>query len=280
MSEPPALTAPLTDGQVPSDVRLGWSESPPPKVSGLQQWWALTARILAVMVKTELPVAIITPLIFTLGFYLPLRYVMKFQGIDYAQFVMPIIVLNTMSFTMNSVALRSAYEAASGLSDRMRTMPISALAPFGARIVSGVIRSIISLIAALLYGYAIGFRFVAGFGQAVLFCAFSLAVGTMLSIGADGLGSYTKSPEALSQALTLPVIIFGMLSTGFVPETGFPHWIRPFVRNQPISQFSVSMRDMAEHGVSFHVLWPSLIWLGLGFLVFTPFAVWVNGRRG
>ncbi|MFE3756837.1 ABC transporter permease [Nocardia tengchongensis] len=253
---------------------------PPARPSSFAQWRALTGRVVWVMfTKGEMLVAVIVPLVFTLGFYLPLRYVMKFQGIDYAQFVMPIIVLQTMSFTMMSNAQLAAFEAMTGLNTRMQTMPIGPMVPLVSRLSAGFVRSVVSLLAALIWGHLIGFRFVAGWGQAALFCGFALAVGTVLAIGADGLGSLTKSPESLSQALTLPTLIFGMFSCGFVPENGFPVWVRPFVRNQPISQFSFAMRDMAAHGVSWNVLWVPLVWLGGLLVVFLPLAVWASMRR-
>lgn len=257
-----------------------FAELPVARLSSFAQWRALTGRIIRTMAtKGELIVAMVTPLVFTLGFYLPLRYVMKFQGIDYAQYVMPIIVLQTMAFTMMSNAQLAAFEALTGLSTRLQTMPIGALVPFTSRICAGLVRSITSLAAAVAFGHLIGFRFVAGFGQAVLFCLFSLAVGTVLAIGADALGSLTKSPELLSQALTLPTLIFGMLSCGFVPERSFPEWIRPFVRNQPISQFSFALRDMTADGVTWQVLWVPLLWLiGLS-VVFIPVAIWASVRR-
>lgn len=269
------MSAPALDAR----ARL-FSDMPRARLSAFAQWRALTGRIVWTMAtKGELIVAVVTPLVFTLGFYLPLKFVMKFSGIDYAQFVMPIIVLQTMSFTMMSNAQIAAFESMTGLNTRMQTMPIGMLVPLTSRISAGLVRSVTSLIAAIVFGYIIGFRFVAGFGQAALFCAFSLAVGTVLAIGADALGCLTKSPESLSQALTLPTLIFGMLSCGFVPESGFPHWIRPFVRNQPISQFSFAMRDMAAGGVSWHVLWVPLVWLGGLAACFVPLAIWASVRR-
>ncbi|WP_330252200.1 ABC transporter permease [Nocardia sp. NBC_00565] len=271
------MTAPAVER---SDATSLFAELPVARLSSFAQWRALTGRIVRTMaVKGELIIAMVTPLVFTLGFYLPLRYVMKFQGIDYAQFVMPIIVLQTMAFTMMSNAQLSAYEALTGLSTRLQTMPIGMLVPLSARVAAGLVRSLTSLTAAIFFGYMIGFRFVAGPGQAVLFCAFSIAVGTVLALGADALGSLTKSPESLSQALTLPTLIFGMLSCGFVPEGSFPLWIRPFVRNQPISQFSFAMRDMAQDGVGWNVLWVPLTWLVGMAIVFTPLAVWASVRR-
>lgn len=78
------------------------------KPSGFVQWQALTGRALWTMLtKGELLVAVIAPLIFTVGFYLPLKFVMGLQGIDYAQFLMPIIVLQAMAFTAISAAQRA-----------------------------------------------------------------------------------------------------------------------------------------------------------------------------
>ncbi|MGK8485775.1 ABC transporter permease [Nocardia asiatica] len=271
-----AATAPEHTG---AEVSL-FAELPAPRLSSFAQWRALTGRIIWTMAtKGELIVAMVTPLVFTLGFYLPLRYVMKIQGVDYAQYVMPIIVLQTMAFTMMSNAQLAAFEAMTGLSTRLQTMPIGTLVPFTARICAGLVRSVTSLTAAVLFGHLIGFRFDAGLGQAVLFCAFSLGVGTVLAIGADALGSLTKSPESLSQALTLPTLIFGMLSCGFVPERNFPEWIRPFVRNQPISQFSFALRDMAADGVTWQVLWVPLVWLVGLAAAFVPLAIWASVRR-
>lgn len=257
-----------------------FSDMPESKPNSFAQWRALTGRIVWVMAtKGELIIACIVPLVFTLGFYLPLKFVMSFKGIDYAQFVMPIIVLQTMSFTMMSNAQLAAFEAMTGLNTRMQTMPIGKMVPLLARLSAGLVRSVVSLAAAIGWGHLIGFRFVAGWQQAMWFVLFSLAVGTVLAIGADGLGSLTKSPESLSQALTLPTLIFGMMSCGFVPESGFPEWIRPFVRNQPISQFSFALRDMAEGGVSWQVLWVPLVWLVGAAVIFTPLAVWASVRR-
>ncbi|WP_433606598.1 ABC transporter permease [Prescottella agglutinans] len=258
--------------------RIGSHRRPDP--NGFQQWLALTGRSLRSMVKTgELAVAVIAPLIFTIGFYLPLRFVMKLQGIDYAQFLMPIIVLQAMAFTAISASQLASVEALHGLTTRLKTMPVAGPVPLISRMTSSLVRSTITLTAALLYGYAIGFRFSAGAAQAALFCLLALTISLTLSLGADAIGTLAKSPEATAQALALPQLILGMLSSGFVPESGFPEWIRPFVRNQPISQFSFAMRDMAEGGVTASVLFPAVAWCVGLMVVFAPLAWWASVRR-
>jgi len=249
--------------------------------SGFHQWRALSGRSIRAMVREgQLFIAIIAPLVFTIGFYLPLKFVMQIKGIDYAQFLMPIIVLQAMAFTAISASQVAARESANGFTTRLKTMPVSAPAPLTSRMTSSFFRSVVALTAALLFGHVIGFRFSAGFWQAAAFCGFGLLIGVTLSLGADAIGSLAKSPEATSQALALPQLILGMLSCGFVPEEGFPEWIRPFVRNQPISQFSFAMRDMAEGGITASVLLPAALWCAGLLVVCAPLAVWASVRRG
>ncbi|NLU81720.1 ABC transporter permease [Rhodococcus sp. HNM0569] len=246
-----------------------------------RQWLALSRRSLHTMwVHGQLFVAVLAPLIFTVGFYLPLRLVMRFQGIDYAQFVMPIIVLQAMAFTAISAAHRAATEASNGMKARFQTMPVAAGVPLAARLTGCLVHSTVSLAAALTYGHVIGFRFSGGVGQAIAFCAFALLVGFTLTAGADALGTATRSPEVTSQALTLPQLILGMFSSGFVPVTQFPDWAQGFVRNQPISQFAGSMRALADGTATLGQLVPSFVWCAGLIVVFVPLAIWANVRRG
>lgn len=251
-----------------------------PRPSGIQQWLALTSRILRIMVtKGELIVALIVPLVFALSFYLPLKFIMQTRNVDdYAQYVMPIIVLQSMGFTAMSAAQRAAFEALTGLNTRMQSMPVATLAPLAARMTSAFVRSFAALIASIGWGYMIGFRF-AAFDQAIYFALFAMAVGAVLALGADAIGTLTESPEAVSQAITLPYLILGMLSSGFTPVSEFPDWIEPFVRNQPISHFSYVLRDLSAGGVTFEVLAPALAWLAGLAVVLCPIGVWAGTRR-
>nr|WP_238559086.1 ABC transporter permease [Rhodococcus rhodnii] len=246
-----------------------------------RQWLALSGRNLHTMVVYgQFFVAVLAPLIFTVGFYLPLRLVMRFQGIDYAQFVMPIIVLQAMAFTAISAAHRAATEASNGMNSRFQTMPVTTGVPLAARMTASLAHATVSLTAALIYGHVIGFRFESGLRDAVLFCVFALLVAFVLTTAADALGSLVRRPEITSQTLTIPQLVLGMFSAGFVPVTQFPEWAQGFVRNQPISQFSISMRAMADGSITWHLATPSLLWCVGLLAVFVPLAVWANVRRG
>ncbi|WP_137725374.1 ABC transporter permease [Prescottella subtropica] len=251
-----------------------------PNPTGLSQWWALTARAVAQQFRNgTILISVLAPFITGLGFYLPLKYIMKFQGIDYAQFILPIVVLQSMSYTVMNIANTAARESVTGLTARMQTMPVASLAPLMSRISVGVVQSLVSLAAATAFGYLIGFRFTGNWLTIVLFCLVALVFATVLSFGADMIGCLTRSPEATAQALTLPQLILGMMSCGFVPESGFPEWVRPFVRNQPVSQYSFALRDLAEGHINWNILFPSFMWtVGLA-VVLIPMALWASTRR-
>ncbi|MFF0818495.1 ABC transporter permease [Rhodococcus sp. NPDC003318] len=252
-----------------------------PELSITGQWLALTGRNVRRMWTTgQLFIAVLAPAIFTIGFYLPLRFVMKFQGIDYAQFVMPIIVLQAMAFTAISAAGKAALEASNGMNSRFQTMPVFAGVPLASRMSASFVHCTISLAAALAYGHIIGFRFTGTAANTALFIGMSLAIAMTLSLMGDLIGTLSKSPEVTSQALTLPQLILGMFSAGFVPVSQFPEWSQWFVRNQPISQFSISMRAIADGTVTLHLMTPSILWCVGLFAVFTPLTVWANVRRG
>lgn len=252
-----------------------------PEPSWPQQWLTLSERGLRTMwVRGQFFIAVVAPLIFTVGFYLPLRLVMQFQGVDYAQFVMPIIVLQAMAFTAISAAHRAATEASNGMKARFQTMPVAAGVPLAARMSASLAHSLLSLAAAITYGYVIGFRFQGGLAYTFGFLALALLVGFTLTTAADALGTLTKSPEVTSQALTLPQLILGMFSSGFVPVEQFPSWAQGFVRNQPISQFSESLRAMSEGSITFGLVFPSLLWCAGLAAIFIPLSIWANVRRG
>jgi len=74
-----------------------------PEPSALQQWWALTVRsIVPTLRNGEWATAVAASVIFTAGFYIPLKDFMgaATHGISssYAQYLTPLIALQAISF--------------------------------------------------------------------------------------------------------------------------------------------------------------------------------------
>lgn len=261
-----------------------------PNPSPLAQWWVLTFRFISPTLRNgELAITIASSAIFTAGFYIPLHQLMAVatRGIasSYAQYIMPLIALQAITFAAMSTAFRAATDSVRGIDRRFRSMPIAPVTPVAARISAAVYRCLVSLAVALICGQVIGFRFHRSAVYIVAFCALVLIIGAMLSFGADLLGTATRNPEAMTPLLILPPLIFGLLSVGVQPVAQFPHWIQPMVRNQPVSKFVDTLRalagDTAPFGgsVTWSVVAPTLAWLcGLGAIL-VPASATVLSRR-
>lgn len=266
-------------------MTLTWPDRSDPAVTAdrwtfARQWAVMTGRgVRSAARQGEFTIAVVMPVVFALGFYLPLRLIMADRGIDYAQFLMPIIVLQAVAFTAVAAAQRATLDKLRGMSRRLASMPVHSLVPLASRMSTSLIRSVVSIAVALAFGALLGFAFDGGPGYAAAFIAFSLAVGLVLAIGADSLGLLARSPEATSQLLVLPQLVLGMLSTGFVPESGFPGWAQPFARNQPVSHFASVMRELAAGDPTWATAQPALIWLGALAVVFVALAHYTQTHR-
>ncbi|MBC7302546.1 MAG: ABC transporter permease [Nocardia sp.] len=286
LTELPGATARIRhDGGVQTTDEPGTDRSP---TAALTQWWVLTQRLIRPAWRTgEIFTALLAPVVFTIGFYVPLDLVMTVYGhglSSYAQFLMPMIVMQAAAFCAITAAFRSATDARDGLDLRFATLPMPRWVPFAARITVAAHRAVIAVGAALVCGTVIGFRFYGSGWHTAAFLAFSLLIATALCCGADLLGSVSAGPEATTQILVLPQLIFGMVSTGFAPASQFPSWIQVFVRNQPVSQFVDALRALAGDptgnagAVDLAMLGPALAW-AIGILVGCGGLAWRHAAR-
>ncbi|HZE16401.1 MAG TPA: ABC transporter permease [Mycobacterium sp.] len=260
-----------------------------PTTSTVQQWWVLTVRVIKPTLRNgELGTQVAAPVMFTVNFYLPLKQIMGAftHGMSsYAQYLMPLIALQAITFAAVSAAFRSATDSVQGINRRFRAMPIALLTPLTARMSASMYRCCIALAVSLACGYVIGFRFHGGVAHTVGFWLLVLLIGGTLALLGDLIGAANKNPEATTPLLLPPLFVLGLLSVGLEPVERFPTWIRGFVRDQPTSQYVYALRALAGDStpaagaVNWSVIAPPLIWL-TGFLVIiVPLHVLVSRRR-
>lgn len=243
-----------------------------------EQWSALSERgIRAAIREGDLILGFASPLVFFVCFFVPLRRSMEAAGIDYAQYLLPLIVVQSMFFASMFAADRAAREVSGGMGTRLRALPVRAWVPPAARMSSNLVRMTVALTGALVIGSAFGFRFHDP-ASAVVFVAVALAFGIALAIASDALGTVTGNPELGSTVLFVPQLLLVMISTGFVPAEGFPGWIQPFVRNQPVSQVTGALRGLAE-GRYTEELTVAAAWIAGGVILGAVAAVRVERKR-
>lgn len=240
----------------------GRDDEAEPHARATTQLWVLTGRGVAGIVRNgEFVFAFVAPVLLAVCFYLPLRSIMDADpGMDYAQFLMPIIALQSVGFVASSAAMRAANDATRGVNTRFRTLPMRTWVPATARLCTNTVLLVLSLVCAAVTSLVMGWRPEGTALDTVGLFAVALVVGILIAAVSDGVGLLSNSPEATSQALSLPILILGMMSTGFVPEDQFPEWIAPFVRNQPISQFATAMRALGDGTATREILTPTFWW--------------------
>jgi ABC-2 type transport system permease protein len=249
---------------------------------------ALTERMVLGTLRDDLPFAILAPVGYFLVFNFALRNVIDTGGMSYPQYLLPVIIVQTILLGAMTTVDRAARDQGSDFGVRLRTLPISAVVPLTARMLYCLLRGALALLTALALGYMFGFRMVGGFFYAAAFAVLVLTLTLALSLGADATGAGiagagTAGAEigksgAASQFLVVPQLLLIMLSTGMAPADSFPDWLHPFVRYQPVSEVTETLRGFATGHVMAGNLATSLAWcLGL-LVVFGAFAVRMQRR--
>lgn len=239
---------------------------------------ALTERILSTTLRDDLPLAILAPVGYLLLFDFVFRNIIDVGPMTYAQYVLPAIVIQTMFLGAMTTVDRAARDRRSEFGVRLQTLPVPAVVPLMARMTYCVLRGIVSLAASIAVGYVLGFRIRGGFAYAVAFILFVLLMTLAISLAADAAGSRAAKTGIAqggtsSQLYMVPQMLLVMLSTGTAPIESFPDWLHPFVRNQPVSQVTETLRGFSGGHVVVNNLTTSLTWCLVLLVIFGPIAL-------
>lgn len=218
------------------------------------------------------------PIIYLAGFTVALHGLVDTGRVHYSQYLLPAVVVQSMIFVALMTADRSARDHVSGLGERLHTLPIAAAVPVSARMAATLVRAVLALVVAVVAGYAFGFRMAGGPAYAAAFVLIALVLCLAVALGADALGSRTKSLQGASYVLFVPQLLLFMLSTGLAPEETFPRWLRPYVRDQPVSQVAETLRNLAAGHVVPGNLVSSLVWCSGMLILFGAIAVRMQRR--
>lgn len=226
----------------------------------------------------EMIFEILSPAAYLVGFGVALHGLIDTGKISYSQYLLPAVVVQSMIVVGLLTADRASRDHLSGFGERVRTLPVAAAATVTARTAATLMRGLLSLLVAMAAGYVFGFRMTGGLGYTVVFLFVALLLCLGVTLGADALGSRAKSAQGASHLLFVPQLLLFMLSTGLAPEKTFPDWLRPYVRNQPVSQFAETLRGLANGTVVLANLAASLIWCGGMVLVFGAITLRIQRR--
>ncbi|WP_320064893.1 ABC transporter permease [Micromonospora sp. RTGN7] len=216
------------------------------------------------------------PLIASLGFNIAmvLMFAYLFGGAlqvpgggSYREFLMPGMFAMTMVFGISLTTVAVSADMDRGVTDRLRSMPVSPLAPLIGRAVADMLFAVVTLAVMVLAGLAVGWRAhgsvgdtLAGFGL-ILLLRFALVwVGIFL-------GLVMKGQEAVAGVQTLEFPL-GFLSNAFVSPATMPGWLGAVAEWNPLSATVGAIRELfgnpgwggeswvVQHYPAMAVIWP------------------------
>ncbi|MCG5452096.1 MULTISPECIES: ABC transporter permease [Micromonospora] len=228
------------------------------------------------------------PLIASLGFniLIVLMFAYLFGGAlqvpgggSYREFLMPGMFVMTMVFGISLTTIAVAEDLERGVTDRLRSMPVSPLAPLAARAVADMLFALVTLGVLLLTGLAIGWRAHGGVGATLAAVGLILLLRFALIWVGIFLGLVTRGQTAVVAVQTLEFPL-GFLSNAFVAPSTMPAWLGAVAAWNPLSATVGATRELfgnpgwggdswaAQHYQLLAVLWPLVL-----VAVFLPLSV-------
>ena len=246
-----------------------------PRFSALRNGWILTQRELLHWVRQ--PAMPIFGLLFSIMLLLMFGFLFGGAieipgGGDYVTFLLPGMFTLTMLFGLESTMLAMSTDAAKGITDRFRSMPIHSSAVALGRSGADMASSILNLAVLLVGGLLIGWRISTDLGSALLAVLLLLWLRFALLWVGIFLGLAFRSPGA-TMAVQVLVWPIGFLSNVFVAPETMPGWLGAVAEWNPISATATATRQlfgnptgitsgwMADVALGMAVAWPLVITL-------------------
>ncbi|HEU5150704.1 MAG TPA: ABC transporter permease [Iamia sp.] len=248
----------------------------------------VAARTVRQFVRT--PQLLVVATVQTAMFLLIFRYVMggaiRSGGLAYVDFLVPGFLVSGILFTGSGAAAGVAEDTATGVHDRLRSLPIPRLSIVAGRSLADVALLAWSLGITAALGYAVGFRTGGRAAEVALAYVLLLVFGVAWGWLFITLGLVAGSAQA-AQGLGMIVFPFSFVSSAYVPVDSMPGWMQAFADHQPITAMTNAVRSLMQggpeavgigHTTTYWVV-ASLLWSVALLAVFAPLASWRSARR-
>jgi ABC transporter DrrB family efflux protein len=204
------------------------------------------------------------------------------KGLSYKDFVVPAVLVQTMTFAAMGSGVGIANDLQTGMIDRFRSLPIARSAFLVGRTTSDSLRLGIQALLLVIASLVIGFRFHGGLVGAVGMVAVVVLFGMALTAFSAWVGLWVADPEAVQAAVFIPILPLIFTSSAFAPVSRLPGWMQPLARVNPVTSAIDAARGLAlGDRVLFHIsqvhvttaVWHFAVWWAVLVAVFTALAV-------
>ncbi|GAA1993654.1 ABC transporter permease [Amycolatopsis minnesotensis] len=161
----------------------------------------------------------------------------------YVNYVVPAIILMTVSATVQGTAVSVAMDMTEGIVARFRTMSIARVSVLTGHVLGSLIQSLLSMAAVFGVAFLIGFRPSAGVGAWFATAGLLTLMSFSLIWLFVAFGQAAKTVESASN-VGLPLILLPFLGSGFVPTESMPAALRWFAEYQPFTPIIETLRGL------------------------------------
>jgi ABC transporter DrrB family efflux protein len=206
-------------------------------------------------------------------------------AISYVDFLVPGFIVTVILWTGMSGAAGVAEDSATGVYDRLRSLPIPRSAVMLGRAMADATLITWGLLTTSVLGFALGFRTHGSVAAVVGAFALTIIAGFAFTWVFIFIGLTSGNAQA-AQGMSMLVIPFSFISSANVPVRSMPGWMQPFAANQPVSVIINAVRSLMQGGTTAvgidhttgYWIVLSLIWCAVIMLVFGTLTTLRFGR--
>jgi ABC transporter DrrB family efflux protein len=202
----------------------------------------------------------VQPIMFVLLFVYVFGGAIVTPGYEYVDFLMPGIIVQTMSFGGFVTALGLAEDLKKGLVDRFRSLPMSRAAVLSGRTLADVATNALSIAIMIVVGVIAGFSFDAPPLHIVAGILLLLLFGYAFSWVFAFIGLSSSSPEASQSLGFLLIFPLTFVSSAFVPVDSMPGVLQAFAEVNPFTIVVDAMRALFLGAPAGNDVWGAVLW--------------------
>lgn len=218
--------------------------------------------------------AFVQPVMFVLLFRYVLGGAIDTGGVEYVDFLMPGIMVQTAIFGALITGIGLTEDLASGVVDRFRSLPIARSAVLIGRTAADIVMNVLTLVVMLLVGVAVGFRPSEPFYDVALAVVLMLGFSYVFSWISGFVALAMRDPETVQSAGLIWVFPLTFASSAFVPVSSMPGFMRTFAEINPVTLTVDATRALTiGQGEALSPALGTLAWLAGLLLVFVPLSV-------
>ncbi|MDN5852870.1 MAG: ABC transporter permease [Actinomycetia bacterium] len=210
------------------------------------------------------------------------------SSVDYKEFLLPGIMVQTMIFSSATVAIGLTNDLQKGIVDRFKSLPISRSSVLAGRSISSLIHSSIGIVVMGVTGLLVGWRIREGVVDAVIAIGLLLLFGFAMIWLGIWVGSMMRTVESVQGLMFTVMFPLTFVANTFVPSQTMPGWLQPVAEWNPASALTQACRELWGNGPAAgaddawalqHPILTSVVWSLALAAIFAPLALAAFRRR-